>query len=107
MSEVAQDVRALARADDVLVQAGALPALMAETAADPVQGRPARQDHRFVEPLLTVAEVASILRLSTRAVRRLPSPTLTIASEVRYRQTELRDYGRRQVAQQPGAERCY
>lgn len=101
LTDIVREVRAasaaLTRADDVLTQAGALPAaLMAEMAADPTYGRSEPMDHWFVEPLLTIAEVASILRLSPRAVRRLSLPTITLAGEPRYRQSELREYLRRQ-----------
>lgn len=103
LTDIVREVRAataaLSRADEVLTQAGALPpALMAEVATDPIHGRAEPRDDWFVEPLLTPAEVASILRLSTRAVRRLPIPSITLAGEVRYRQSELRQYLRQQEA---------
>jgi hypothetical protein len=96
-ADVAREVRAanaaLARASSALARAGTLPAaLLAEIDPDPVHGRPDRESDWFVEPLLTVAEVASILRLSRSAVVRLPIPSLMIAGERRYRQSELRRY---------------
>lgn len=96
-TEAVRDIRAasatLIRADEVLTQAGALPAaLLAELSPDPIYGRGAERDDWFVEPLLTVAEVASILRLSTRGVRRLPLRSITLNGEMRYRQSELREF---------------
>jgi hypothetical protein len=110
LNEVAQDLRAastaLARADDVLTQAGALPpALMAQAAADPVYGRAAPLEHWFVEPLLTVVEVASILRVSTRAVRRLGLRTIRVGSEERYQQSIIREYMRAQEMRTDGRRR--
>ena len=101
LNEVAQDLRAasgaLARADEVLTQAGALPAaLMAQVAADPAYGRAHQHDHWFVEPLLTIVEVASILRVSTRAVRRLGLRVVRVGGEERYLQSIIREYLREQ-----------
>jgi hypothetical protein len=99
--DVAREVRAatdaLTRARAVLEQAGALPAvLLAEMKSDPVYGRAEERHDWFVEPLLMIAEVASILRVSRRAVRRLPIPNLSIAGGERYRQSQIRDYLRKQ-----------
>lgn len=101
LSEIAKEVRAattaLSRADEALNMAGALPPeLRAETATDPQYGRPEERQDWFIEPLLTVNEVASILRLSTRVVRRLPIRTVSLAGEVRYRQSEIRAYLQKQ-----------
>ena len=103
LAEVAEDVRtaasALTRADGALAQAAGLPAsLRAEIAADPVHGRVPEREDWFVEPLLTVTEVASILRVSTRAVRRLSIKAVSISGEVRYRQSEIRRFLRQQEA---------
>lgn len=97
LNEIATEVRAatvsLARADQALAQAGALPPMLrAEMATDLRYGRPEEKSDWFIEPLLTVAEVASLFRLSTRAVRRLDIRTLTLEGEVRYRQSEIRAY---------------
>lgn len=97
LDEIAREVRAaaaaLGRADDGLTQAGALPALlMVRIHGDPEYGRPVQADHWFVEPLLTVAEVAQLLRVSTRAVRRLGLRTIRVGGEERYRQVDLREY---------------
>lgn len=101
LAEIAQDVRAasasLVRAGESLAQAGALPpALRSELSADPAYGRVPEREDWFIEPLLTVKEVASILRVSTRAVRRLGIKTVFIGGETRYRQSELREFLRRQ-----------
>lgn len=101
LSEIANEVRvataSLARAESALDQAGALPpSLRAEMATDPQYGRPDERSDWFVEPLLTVVEVASILRLSTRAVRRLPLRTVVLSGETRYRQSEIRAFLQKQ-----------
>lgn len=101
LSEIASEVRlaaaSLIRADQALTQAGALPQqLRAEMATDPQYGRPEERSDWFIEPLLTAAEVASILRLSTRAVRRLPLRTIVLSGETRYRQSEIRSFLQKQ-----------
>lgn len=101
LSEIASEVRAatasLVRADQALARAGALPqALRAEMATDPQYGRLEERSDWFIEPLLTAAEVASILRLSTRAVRRLPLRTIMLSGETRYRQSEIRSFLQKQ-----------
>lgn len=101
LGEIAKELRAaatsLARADETLTQAGALPpALRAEMPSDSQYGRPEERQDWFIEPLLTIQEVASVLRLSTRAVRRLPIRTIVLAGEVRYRQSEIRSYLQKQ-----------
>jgi hypothetical protein len=97
--EVGAAAEALTRARAVLEQVDALPAaLLAELRSDPARGRTEHRDDWFVEPLLTIAEVASILRVSTRAVRRLSIPSLRIGGEDRYRQSQIRDYLRKQEA---------
>ena len=102
LNEVAQDLRAasgaLARADEILTQAGALPAaLMAQVASDPTYGRAQQHDHWFVEPLLTIVEVASILRVSTRVARRLGLRVVRVGGEERYLQSVIREYLREQA----------
>ncbi len=101
LTDVAQEIRAattsLAKADASLVQAGALPQeLCMEAAADPVYGRAEQASDWFVEPLLTVREVASVLRISTRAVKHLALRSIVLAGEVRYRQSEIREFLRKQ-----------
>ena len=89
-------VEALGHADGALTQAGALPPeLMRQIHGDPVHGRPVQADYWFVEPLLTIAEVAQLLRVSTRAVRRLDLRTIRVGGEERYQQSDIRDYLRR------------
>lgn len=97
LNDIAQELRAatasLARADETLTLAGALPApLQAAMDSDPHHGPVEERSDWFVEPLLTIHEVASVLRLSTRAVRRLPLRTIPIAGEIRYRQSEIRRF---------------
>lgn len=95
-SDLRAAVEALGRADGALVQAGALPpGLMRQIHGDPVYGRPVQPDHWFVEPLLTIAEVAQVLRVSTRAVRRLGLRTIRVGGDERYQQSDLREYLRR------------
>ena len=76
LNDVAQQVRAasevLARADDTITRAGALPAaLTAQVVADPRHGQVEQEHHWFVEPLLTLSEVALILRVTLRSVQQL------------------------------------
>lgn len=97
LTEVATELRkatdAIGRADATLVQAGALPAeLKMEMGSDPAYGRAERAEDWFIEPLLTEREVASVLRLSTRAVRRLPIRTIVLGGETRYRQSAVRQF---------------
>lgn len=101
LSEVAAELRSatasLARADQTLTHAGALPAeLRAEMATDAKFGRAEERSDWFIEPLLTPSEVASVLRLSTRAVRRLPIRSVLLGGEVRYRQSEIRHFLQKQ-----------
>jgi hypothetical protein len=91
--EVRAANEALARARTTLERAGALPAaLLADVEPDRVYGRPQHDSDWYVEPLLTIAEVASILRLSRNAVMRLPIRSINLAGERRFRQSELRRY---------------
>ena len=101
LTDVAQEVRAaasaLVKADARLVQAGALPPeLRAEASADPIYGRAEQASDWFIEPLLTIHEVASVLRISTRAVKHLSLRSIVLAGETRYRQSEIRDFLRKQ-----------
>lgn len=83
----------LAQADETLARAGGLPAeLRMEAASDPHFGRPDHRDDWFIEPLLTEREVASILRLSTRAVRKLALRSIRLGGQTRYRQSEIRHF---------------
>ena len=72
--------------------AGLPPSLRSELAPDPVHGRYEQRSDWFIEPLLTVTELASILRLSKARVRRLPIPSIELAGERRYRQSQVRRY---------------
>jgi hypothetical protein len=101
LNEIAQQLRAatemLSKADETLTQAGALPkALMAQVAADPRHGQVDQEHHWFVEPLLTLSEVASILRVTPRSVQRLGLRGIRIAGEERYQQSVIREYLRQQ-----------
>jgi hypothetical protein len=106
LTELATTVRAaaaaMASADEKLTQAGALPQRLVEaTAQDPLSGNARQDEHWFIEPLLTLAEVAAILRVSTRTVRRLPIGTVPIRGEVRYLQSAVREYLRRTAVAPP------
>jgi hypothetical protein len=96
-ADIAKEVRtaadALARARLVLAKAGSVPAaLLMEVEPDSIYGRPEARTDWYIEPLLTPAEVASILRISRSAVARLGIPNISIEGERRYRQSELRRY---------------
>ena len=96
-ADIAKEVRtatdALARARSVLARAGSVPAaLLMEVQPDPIYGRSESQTDWYIEPLLTPTEVASILRISRSAVARLGVPSVDIAGERLYRQSELRRY---------------
>src|SRR5690349_362386 len=72
-ADVAREVKkandALARAGAALARAGTLPAeLLTAVDPDPLYGSREHRSDWFVEPLLTVDEVASILRLSKQTV---------------------------------------
>jgi hypothetical protein len=101
LDEIALALRAatssLAKADDTITQAGVLPLeLRAELRPDLTYGASEERTDWFVEPLLTEQEVASILRLTTRAIRRLPLRSILISGETRYRQSEIREFLRKQ-----------
>jgi hypothetical protein len=101
IGELAREIRAaasaLTRAEETVTKAGVLPPeLRAELAGDPRYGLPEQRADWFIEPLLTDREVASLLRLSTRAVRRLPIRSIILAGEIRYRQSEIRAYLQKQ-----------
>jgi hypothetical protein len=96
-ADIAKEVRtatdALARARTALSRAGSIPAaLLMEVSPDVVYGRSESHTDWYIEPLLTPAEVASILRISRSAVTRLGILSVDVAGERRYRQSELRRY---------------
>jgi hypothetical protein len=96
-ADIAKEVRvaadALTRARTLLANLGSVPAsLLLEIEPDPVYGRADPATDWYIEPLLTPAEVASIMRVSRSAVRQLGIPSVQIAGEARYRQSELRRY---------------
>ncbi len=97
VGRVAQEVltarAALTRAEEQLKTSVNLPPeLRAEMEPDAVYGPNEQRSDWFIEPLLTPAEVASVLRLSTSAVTRLPIRWISLAGERRYRQSEIRQY---------------
>ena len=99
-ADVAREIKsaamALDKAKKVIESAGGLPALLVKEAeADEVHGRLARRDDWFVEPLLTPAELASILRIPLARVRSLDIPSLLVHGEIRYRQSAVREFFRR------------
>lgn len=68
------------------------PELRLQIDPDPVYGEREQRSDWFIEPLLTSAEVASVLRVSAAAVARLPIRWISIVGERRYRQSEVRRY---------------
>lgn len=92
-AEIAAARAALGRAGEKLGAAKDLPPeLRLQMDPDPVYGEPEHRSDWFIEPLLTSAEVASVLRVSAAAVARLPIRWIPIAGERRYRQSEVRRY---------------
>lgn len=92
-SEIAAARAALGRAGEKLSAAKDLPpALRLQIDPDPVYGDREQRSDWFIEPLLTPAEVAMVLRVSTATVSRLPIGWISIAGERRYRQSEVRRY---------------
>jgi hypothetical protein len=92
-AEIQSAKAALKRAREKLSEIGDVPPiLLSEMEPDPVYGRAEQRVDWFIEPLLTPAEVASILRISTAAVARLRMRWISLAGERRYRQSEVRQY---------------
>ena len=84
---------ALGRAGEKLGAAKDLPPeLRLQMDPDPLYGDREERSDWFIEPLLTPAEVASVLRISIAAVARLSIRWISIAGERRYRQSEVRRY---------------
>ena len=94
--EIKNAAMALDKAKKVIELAGGLPALLVkELEADEIHGRNEHHDDWFVEPLLTPAELASILRVALASVRSLDIPSLLVHGEIRYRQSAVREFFRR------------
>ena len=96
-ADVAKQIRlakeALAQAGEELSRAGSLPASVLSTLEpDPIYGRVEHHSDWFIEPLLTSDELAAILRISKRRVSTLSIPSLLIAGETRFRQSEVRRF---------------
>lgn len=92
-TEIATARAALGRAGEKLGAAKDLPPeLRLQIDPDPVYGEPEHRSDWFIEPLLTPAELASVLRISMAAVARLPIRWISMAGERRYRQSEVRRY---------------
>ena len=105
-AEIQSARAALRRAGEKLSEIGDVPPiLLSEMEPDPVYGRPEQRSDWFIEPLLTAAEVASILRISTAAVARLRIRWISLAGERRYRQSEVRQYITRE--EREGVENGY
>ena len=86
--EIKQAKEALQKAADVLVRAGSLPStVLSGLEPDPVYGRVEHDSDWFIEPLLTVDEVASLLRITRQTAVGLPIPRLMIGGELRFRQS--------------------
>lgn len=93
VTEITTAREALTRAGEKLSTSKTLPAeLRRRLDPDPVYGDPDQRTDWFIEPLLTPAEVATILRVSTAAVSRLPIRWISLAGDRRYRQSEIRRY---------------
>lgn len=91
--EIRTAVAALSRAHDAFCAAGVLPPeVLADVAEDPFNARPTQEPDWFVEPLLTLKELASIFRLPSASVRALGIKSVQIAGEVRFRQSVVRAY---------------
>lgn len=91
--EVQKASQARGRATTALSNAGSVPAmLLSDVEPDRLYGRVEHQNDWFIEPLLTAEELASILRVSRSTGRHLPIPSITIAGERRFRQSEVRWY---------------
>lgn len=94
--EIKVAAKALEKAKEIIQTAGGLPAvLVTGTERDDVHGREEHREDWFVEPLLTPAEVAAILRVSTASLRTLDIPSLVVHGETRFRQSAIRDFFRR------------
>jgi hypothetical protein len=92
-TEIQAAKAALARAGQKLREIGDVPPiLLSEMEPDPVYGAPEQRSDWFIEPLLTLAEVASVLRISVAAVSRLRIRWIPLGGERRYRQSEVRQY---------------
>jgi hypothetical protein len=96
-ADVAREIKkakdALQKAADALVRAGSLPStVLSGLEPDPVYGRVEHDSDWFIEPLLTVDEVASLLRLTRHVVVNLPLARLTISGQVRFRQSVIRQF---------------
>lgn len=96
-SDVAREIRsavaALGRADDAFRAAGVLPPeVLVDVASDPFHHRPNQEPDWFIEPMLTIKELSSILRLPVTVVRGLGIKSVTIAGETRFRQSAVRAY---------------
>jgi excisionase family DNA binding protein len=96
-ADVAREIKkakdALQEAADVLVRAGSLPVtVLSGLEPDPVYGRVEHDSDWFIEPLLTVDEVASLLRISKQTAVNLPISQVTIGGQRRFRRSEIRRY---------------
>ena len=92
-TEIAAARASLGRAGEKLGAAKDLPPeLRLQIDPDPVYGEREQRSDWFIEPLLTPAEVASVLRVSAAAVARLPIRWISIVGERRYRQSEVRRF---------------
>lgn len=99
-ADVAREIRAAAKAlekaKEVIQAAGGLPAvLVTDAERDVVHSGVGHHEDWFVEPLLTPAEVAAILRIPTTSVKSLDIPWLIVHGETRYRQSAIREFFRR------------
>lgn len=91
--ELGAALKALGRAQTALVRAGALPAeVLLKVKTDPVHGTAKQDENWFIEPMLTAAEVASILRIPPKLVGSLGLKRVNVAGMPRYKQADVRRY---------------
>jgi hypothetical protein len=92
----------LSQATQLIDHASELPSLIANRREPRAPTERERSDW-FIEPLLTVKEVAGVLGVSTQRVRGLPLKALNLDGQIRYHPAELRRY----LAAQAEAGRPY
>jgi hypothetical protein len=81
----------LADASKLIDSAGALPSIIAGQRHPPEPSERERSDW-YIEPLLTIQQVARVFGISTQRVRTLPIKCLNVAGEERYHPAEVRKY---------------
>ena len=93
--EIRTAARALERARDVIASAGGLPAIsVRDIEPDAVHGTIEQREDWFVEPLLTLNELAAILHVAPATAQSLGIPSVSAGGETRFRHSQIRDYVR-------------